>query len=114
MLEGYGRVHRARYLAFQTDPQPRILVLGHWRNPSTGRQLVGGINLNYLSDKEVEELQRVLQRILRVRSLRGRYWEGRRLMPTIFNNYYRTYDKDMVRAIRPETLKFGREKGDKK
>jgi hypothetical protein len=111
LTEGYGRVWRGQYSGYQTDPRPKVLILGHWRNPSTGNDLVGGINLNYLSDEEIIELQKALKQILRSHNLKNRYWTGRRLLPDIFGSpgrrrYYRTYKKDLIHSVTPETLKF--------
>ena len=107
LCEGYGRTHKASYAGWQNDPKPYILILGRWRNPNTGNNLVGGINLNYLSDAEIEHLQKVLQRILGgSKDLRGRYWRGRSLLPSVFNRAYRTYRQDLINAVTPGTLRY--------
>jgi len=108
LAEGYGKVMKTRYGEFKVDPKPRVLVLGKWKHPSTRNVLVGGVNLNYLNDRQVDHLQKVLKRVLATRRLKDRYWRGRDLAPDIFNNYYRTYNKKYIHAVTPETLKFHR------
>lgn len=115
LTEGYGRTKEFSYDRFNVDPRPNALILGKWRHPNTRNTLVAGINLNYLTDSQIEHLQRVLPQILstrdedgtvRPRSLKDRYWAGRELAPDIFNNFYRTYNIRFVHAVTPGTLKF--------
>ena len=109
---GYSRVKHFGYLNAQNDPRPQVLVLGKWRHPTTRNLLVGGINLNYLSDREIKDLQRVLQQIIGPdRSLKNRYWRGRQLAPGPFTVAYRTYRDDQISAVTQDTLKFY-QKGD--
>ena len=105
--EGYGRTHGFRYDNFDVDPRPSVLLLGRWRHPRTRNNLVGGINLNYLSDEEIETVRRSLTDILRSgRQLKSRYWAGKELIPDIFDKAYRTYDSKYVHAVTPGTLRI--------
>jgi len=107
LLEGYGRTQKMAYGAWKHDPRPHVLVLGKWRNPRTRNELVGGINLNYLSDAEIEELQKKLQQVIGPdRNLKRRYWRGRNILPGVFNKAYRTYRKDRIVSATPATLRF--------
>ena len=112
MLEGYGRKYDFNYDNYQVDPRPSVLILGHWRHPRTRNQLVAGVNLNYLTDVEIEQLRRTLPQILKSRNLKDRYWAGRQLLPSVFNDNYRTYDKKFVHAVTPGTLRFWSKKAE--
>lgn len=83
-------------------------MLGHWRHPTSGNNLVAGINLNYLSQQQRQQLQQALPQLLKSRNLKQRYWMGRRLLPQIFTNFYRTYRRDVIDTVTPQTLRFGR------
>ena len=102
---GYGRVFRFKYPRFKVDKRPRVLTLGKWRNPRTDNVLVCGINLNYLSDLEIEELRKGLGQILAQKNLKKRYAAGNRLLPGIFRNAYRTYRADSIVDVSRETLR---------
>lgn len=107
ILEGYGRVSRFEYDNFNVDPKPLVLVLGRWKHPNTGNLLVGGINLNYLNDDEIIALRKALPHILRVgRRLKDRYWKGRASVPSVFENFYRTYNSNYIGVISLGTLRF--------
>ncbi|MHA2428463.1 MAG: hypothetical protein ACXADB_10605, partial [Candidatus Hermodarchaeia archaeon] len=101
---GEGPRWKFRYDNFNVDPTPDILLLGQWRHPSTNNNLVGGINTNYLSKKQVVELAKALPQIMSANSLYNRYWTGRRLLPDIFNNFYRTYNADYIRGVTQDTM----------
>lgn len=103
--QGYGRVFRFDYGPHRVDPRPQVFVLGRWRHPGTGNTLVCGINLNYLSEEEINALRKALGSILSKRRLKDRYWEGMRLLPGIFSNAYRTYKQDEVDNVSRETLR---------
>ena len=79
------------YSNARQDPSPDILLLGAYRHPNTGNNLIGGINLHYLNKKERDELARNLPNIMGGGNLYKRYWIGRRVSPSIFNKYYRLY-----------------------
>ena len=109
ICEGYGRVWDMDYQKWIVDPRPRVLVFGSWTHPNTGNTLVGGVNLNYLNPEQIERLRTYLPEILAQKTLKARYWEGKRLLPDIFDNqegYYRTYNRAEIRYIRPEVFKF--------
>jgi len=88
-----------RYDNWHNDPRPSILLLGAYTHPSTGNNLVGGINLNYLNDQERDNLARVLPQIMKTGNLYSRYHTGRRLLPQIFDTKYRTYDSKYIRGV---------------
>lgn len=106
MEAGYGRVLSFDYDNWQVDPEPKVLQLGMWIHPTTGNALVAGVNLNYLTEEQIQRLRYYLPEILRTRNLKQRYWEGRRLLPDIFNNFYRTYDRNNISVVTPSTLRF--------
>lgn len=81
------------------DPRPDALVLGAYIHPSTGNRLVGGINLNYMTNAEVNQLERILPQLTKGRNLYERYNIGRSLSPTLFTTYYRTYNADNINMI---------------
>ena len=114
ITEGYGRILNYNYDRFQVDPRPKVLLLGRWRHPRTRNDLVAGINLNYLSDEQVLRLRQSLPKILKSRNLRRRYWTGRQVLPDIFNDLYRTYDRRFIHAITPATLRFWKPEAEKK
>lgn len=104
--EGYGRVLDIDYTHTRVDPKPKVLLLGRWKHPSTGNQLVAGINLNYLSKSQLDKLRYYAPEILKNKDLYTRYWVGKRLIPDVFESFYRTYRKDRVSAIDLATLKY--------
>jgi len=101
-----GRIFNFDYNKFKTDPRPRLLLLGKWRHPSTKKTLLAGINLHYLDDNQIIDLRKQLPYILEPRNLKSRYWRGREVLPDIFNDSYRTYDRNEVGTITKDTLKF--------
>jgi len=98
-----------RYDNFQMDPRPDILLLGAYRHPNTGNNLVGGINLHYLNKSERDALARKLPEIMGGRNLRDRYWIGRRAVPNVFRQYYRTYNASFIRGVTQDVMypKYG-------
>lgn len=114
ILEGYGRTLNFKYTNYKVDPRPHVLVLGRYRNPNTGNILVGGINLHYLNARQVESVRRVLPKILTRAGLKDRYWAGRKLLPEIFEDYYRTYNDNYIVSVTPDTLRFWNPEGDEK
>jgi hypothetical protein len=104
--EGYGKTIDFDYKPAQHDPSPRVLQLGQFVHPSTKNTLVGGINLNYLTPDQVDQLRYYLPEILSNRNLKARYWAGRKLLPGIFNNSYRTYNRGEIDVVSPGTLRF--------
>lgn len=98
-----------RYDRFRNDPMPDILLLGAYRHPSTGNNLVGGVNLHYLDATQRDNLARVLPQIMQQGNLKARYWAGRRLLPDVFDNFYRTYNSRFIRGVQKDTMypKYG-------
>lgn len=92
-----------------TDFHPDILLLGAYKHPNTGNNLVGGINLNYVSPKQRDAIARALPQIMKQNNLKGRYWAGRQLVPDVFNNYYRTYNSRFIHGVQKDVLypKYG-------
>jgi len=105
-----------RYDNFDTDPTPDILLLGAYKNPETENNLVGGINVNYLNKEQINRLAEYLPIIIKGKNLRQRYWLGKKYLPDIFDDFYRTYDSKYIRGARPGIMnpKFGRAKGAEK
>lgn len=101
---GYGRVYRFRYPRYKVDETPRVLFLAKYRHRTTRKPHLAGINLNYLSQDEVEDLRNALSQILAAPQKR-RYDVGMRLVPHIFGKYYRTYLQSDVIPIDAETLR---------
>ena len=75
--DGEGPRWKFNYDNWQNDPKPDILLLGAYRHPTTGNNLVGGINLNYLDTKTRDKLARNLPKIMEPNNLKRRYWAGR-------------------------------------
>jgi hypothetical protein len=133
LTEGYGRTYKFSYRAhsrvkdpWHGDVHPEVLVLGRWRHNKTKNELVGGINLNYLSQREKDVLQRYLHHILnggntlrdRVRFARGKPGGFRGalakapsrdtdMLRRIFDRAYRTYRGPLHGAV-ASTLRFKR------
>lgn len=93
---GYGN--------YRVDPSPNILVLGSYTHPNTGNKLVGGINLNYLSPAQKTQLRRMLPRLMNAKDLYHRYHLGLRILPGIFDNFYRTYNPGFIRSLKQNVL----------
>jgi len=91
------------------DPNPDILLLGAFRHPTSGNNLVGGVNLHYINKDQLDRLQRALPSIMKPNNLYGRYWAGRKLVPDVFERFYRTYNSAYVRGVTKDVLypKYG-------
>jgi hypothetical protein len=100
---------RFNYDNWHQDPTPDILLLGAYRHPRTGNNLVGGINLHYISPDQRDQLARALPEIMKAGNLKGRYWAGRRLVPDVFDNFYRTYNSRFIRGVQKDVIypKYG-------
>lgn len=98
-----------KYDNFEHDPTPDILVLGMYRHPNTGNNLVGAINLRYLDKNQIYQLQKIIPRLNKVNSLKRRYYIGLTLLPEVFENYYRTYNASHIRDLKRGTIypKYG-------
>ncbi len=105
LTEGYGRVKNFAYHAYGHDPRPRVLSLATYRHKGTGRKHLAGINLNYLSDAQIQALQKALPSILS-QGPKDRYRIGVALLPNVFRHAYRTYDRTFVHEVTPATLKY--------
>jgi hypothetical protein len=108
ICDGYGRTWDFDYPNANVDPSPSIWRLGDFVHPSTGNTLTAGINQNYLNPEQKERLSYYAPQILKSRNLKQRYWTGRKLLPDIFNEFYRTYRKDYIDSIEQGTLKFSK------
>src|SRR5688500_6669693 len=102
--DGEGPRWSFRYDRFKVDPTPDILLLGAWRHPNTGNDLVGGINIHYLDKKQVDALARALPQIMKAGNLKSRYWTGKKLVPEVFTKYYRTYNADFIRGVEQNVM----------
>lgn len=87
------------YDSYKNDPSPDILVLGAYTHPSSGNNLIGGVNLNYLDKDARDDLARVLPRLMQGSNLYQRYHLGKQLLPRVFKNFYRTYKAQNIRGI---------------
>ncbi len=99
LLEATARILRFNYERAKNDPRPRVLVLGRWLHTQTGNKLIVGINLNYLDEDEVEQLNRYLPQIMNPSSLKVRWWTGYGLLPQIWSKAYRQYDERFVHGV---------------
>lgn len=100
---------RFNYDNWHQDPAPDILLLGAYRHPNTGNNLVGGINLNYISPEQRDKVARALPDIMKAGNLKARYWAGRKLVPDVFEKFYRTYNSDFIRGVKKDVMypKYG-------
>lgn len=98
-----------KYDNFDHDPTPDVLVLGMYRHPNTGNNLVGAINLRYLDKQQIEQLQRILPKLHQTKNLKRRYYMGISLLPEVFENYYRTYNAEHIRDLKRGSIypKYG-------
>lgn len=105
-----ARVYKFEYPNYNLDPRPHVLVLGYWTNPDTGNRLLGGLNLNYATEEEFAALKKALPLILRVKTLQQRYRLGKRILPDVFSQMYRTYNKEYIHKIEPDEILLGADK----
>jgi len=107
--DGEGPRWRFAYSNWKHDPTPDILLLGSWKHPNTRNNLVGGVNLHYLNEKQRDSLAQILPQIMQGGNLRDRYRIGKRILPDVFNEYYRTYNANFIRGVRKDVMfpKFG-------
>lgn len=102
---GEGHRWQFDYENYQTDPKPDVLVLGTYKHPSTGNQLVGGINLHYISKRDQLDLRKLLPELSKIRGLKRRYRFGARALPHIFSDQaYRTYDSEHIADLKTGVL----------
>lgn len=102
---GEGHRWQFDYKNYQSDPKPDVLVLGTYKHPSTGNQLVGGINLHYISKRDQLDLRKLLPELSKIRGLKKRYRFGARALPHIFSDQaYRTYDSDHIADLKTGVL----------
>lgn len=87
------------YSNYHNDPHPSVLILGAYTHPSTGNNLIGGINLNYLTQEQRDRVARELPKIMHAHNLYERYQIGKRVLPDIFQNKYRTYDAANINNV---------------
>ena len=92
-----------KYLSYETDPAPDVLVLGNWKSPKTKNNLLAGINLNYLSSGQLIKLRKASKRIFSRDSLRARYRYLKSILPDIAM-FYRTYDSKYIKGIEHNQL----------
>lgn len=102
--EGEAPLWNFQYDKFRTDPRPRVLILGAYSHPQTGNNLVGGININYLNNRQRERLRRALPSLMQAKNLYYRYHRGLRILPDIFDSFYRTYNPSYIRAVDQSAL----------
>lgn len=102
--DGEGPRWRFNYSNFKNDPNPDILLLGAYNHPTTGNNLVGGINLHYLNRAQIEQLAKALPTIMSADSLYRRYHVGKRELPQIFNNFYRTYNASYIHGVEKDIM----------
>lgn len=107
--EGEGPRWKFDYDNATKDPHPDILLLGAYRHPNTGNNLVGGINLNYLNDHQRDKLASVLPKIMQGKNLRDRYRVGKKAVPDVFDKFYRTYNPRFIRGVNTDIMypKYG-------
>ncbi len=92
------------YSNWKHDHTPSILLLGAYTHPTSGNNLVGGINLNYLTAQQRDDLARKLPQLMTATNLYQRCHLGKQIMPDIFKNYYRTYDSKHIRGVDQSVL----------
>ena len=90
------------YSRYQNDPRPNVLVLGSYKHPNTHNDLLCGINLNYLSSGQIEQLRKATKRIYNRDTTKSRWRYLDKILPDIARHAYRTYDKRYIRAIEPD------------
>ena len=102
---GEGHRWQFDYDNYNVDPKPDVLVLGTYKHPNTGNQLVGGINLHYISERDQLDLRKLLPELSKIKGLKRRYRFGSRALPHIFSDQaYRTYDSDHISGLKTGVL----------
>lgn len=96
--KGVYPASRFSYLNYNVDPRPYVLELGTWKHPNTHNILKVGINLNYLTDTQIEKLQKLAKRLYNRKTLKSRYSFIKHKLPSIVQ-YYRTYDESKIRLL---------------
>lgn len=104
--------YRPKWPRRATVSEPTLLYLGKYYHPKTGSELIGGLQLNMMTDEELERLRAALPQILRRPNLKTRYWAGYRLFPIMFGKYknqgfYRTYRREDIKGkVTRDTFKL--------
>lgn len=106
---GEGPRWRFDYSNYKVDPSPDILLLGAYQHPRTKNNLVGGINLHYLTKLQIDELSKALPQIMQAGNLYSRYHAGKRMLPDVFEKFYRTYNSSYIHGVTQDTMypKYG-------
>jgi hypothetical protein len=107
--DGEGPLWSFPYNNWKHDKEPQILLLGAYQHPTTGNNLVGGVNLNYLTDRQRDTLAKHLPQIMHGENLRARYRIGKKLAPDVFGNSYRTYNSRYIQGVNTDIMypKYG-------
>ena len=58
-----GNIYLFKYFRYRKDKQPLVLILYHGIHPSTGNEIIHGININYLQNSLTEDLIDMMVRI---------------------------------------------------
>jgi len=106
IIKEAGEGHRWKfdYENFQHDPTPDVLVLGSYNHPNTHNDLVGAINLNYLDDRDKNDLRRILPDLTRLSGLQKRSRYVRETLPFVFDNAYRQYNVNHISNLKRGVL----------
>lgn len=101
---GEGHRWKFDYENFQHDPTPDVLVLGSYNHPNTHNDLVGAINLNYLDNRDKNDLRRILPDLTRIKGLKKRSRYVREMLPFVFDNAYRQYNINHISNLKRGVL----------
>lgn len=106
IFEAHGRKLYFDYTkirkGMEETTNPVVFYLGTWRRKlksGVRRTYWCGIDMNNLDEEQLAALQHELPNILKKRSVYDRYWAGKRLLPDIFHQFYRTYNTNSVGAV---------------
>jgi hypothetical protein len=85
------------------DNEPiRLIVFAKYDHPSTGNTLISGINLNKLTEKEIQEIIDNYDTIFNEDTVNMIIMECNLLIPDVFRKGYRTFDEKYVKNLQQE------------
>ena len=92
------------YPEFESDPNPKVVVLGTYIHPNTGKRLLMGVNARLLNSVQATQLLRLVNDLASIKSPRIRAKYLRTRAKNIFDSAYRTYDLSRVNGIEKTTI----------
>lgn len=92
------------YPGYETDPSPKIIVLGSYVHPNTENTLIMGINVRLLDTMQATKMVNMINDLTKIKNgrIRTKYLKTR--AKDIFDTAYRTYDLKKITGLNKSTV----------